>query len=235
MADYKQRSSASEYMDSAAAQGPDLSRALEELQYVNRFLGGIRASLKALQKAERSAPKKKLEILDIGTGAADIPAALVGWGRSTGRDVRVVGMDFNPFVCAWAARRVEDLPQVEVVQADVLNPPFDEGAFDYVHCAMFLHHFPQEEAARIVQTMYRLCRRGIIINDLHRHPVAFHAISWCTRLCSKSSMVQHDAPVSVLRGFRFADLEELGRLSGVGQLLIQRYWPFRFVALAAKE
>ena len=235
MVDYRWRSTAPEYMDGAAVKGPDMSRALEELQYVNRFLGGTRSSLKALTQAEEEAPKKKLEILDIGTGAADIPAAMVHWGRSHGREVRVVGVDFNPFVCSWALRQVEHLPQVGVVRGDVLNLPFGTGAFDYVHCAMFLHHFPQEEAAKIVRTMYGLCRRGIIINDLHRHPVAFHAISWITRLYSKSCMVQHDAPVSVLRGFRSADLEELGHLSGIGQFSIRRYWPFRFVLLAEKN
>ena len=235
MVDYRRRSNAAEYMDGAAVEGPDMSRALEELQYVNRYLGGTRSSLKALAQAEVGAPKKRLEILDLGTGAADIPAAMVQWGRSQEKVVRVVGVDFNPFVCSWAQRQVEHLPQVEVVRGDVLNLPFGAETFDYVHCAMFLHHFPQEEAARIVRTMYRLCRRGIIINDLHRHPVAFHAISWITRRWSKSSMVQHDAPVSVLRGFRWVELEELGHLSGICRFSIQRYWPFRFVLLALKN
>ena len=235
MVDYRRRSTAAEYMDGAAVEGPDMSRALEELQYVNRYLGGTRSSLKALAQAEVGAPKKRLEILDLGTGAADIPAAMVRWGLSQRRVVRVVGVDFNPFVCSWALRQVEHLPQVAVVRGDVFNLPFSAGAFDYVHCAMFLHHFPQEEAARIVRTMYRLCRRGIIINDLHRHPVAFHAISWITRRWSKSSMVQHDAPVSVLRGFRWVELEELGHLSGICRFSIQRYWPFRFVLLALKK
>lgn len=237
MVDYSRRSTEPEYMDGAAVEGPEMSRALEELQYVNRYLGGVRSSLKALAQAEAEAKetKKRLEILDLGTGAADIPAAMVQWGCSQGRVVRVVGVDFNPFVCSWAQRQVEHLSQVEVVRGDALNLPFGRKTFDYVHCAMFLHHFPQEEAARIVQTMYGLSRRGIIINDLHRHPVAFRAISWITRRWSKSSMVQHDAPVSVLRGFRSVDLEELAHLSGIARFSVRRYWPFRFVLLAPKS
>ncbi len=237
MVDYSHRSTEPEYMDGAAVEGPEMSRALEELQYVNRYLGGVRSSLKALAQAEAEAKetKKRLEILDLGTGAADIPAAMVQWGCSQGRVVRVVGVDFNPFVCSWAQRQVEHLSQVEVVRGDALNLPFGRKTFDYVHCAMFLHHFPQEEAARIVQTMYGLSRRGIIINDLHRHPVAFRAISWITRRWSKSSMVQHDAPVSVLRGFRSVDLEELAHLSGIARFSVRRYWPFRFVLLAPKS
>ncbi len=99
---------------------------------------------------------------------------------------------------------------------------------------MFLHHFPQGQAVRILQIMHRLCRRGIIVNDLHRHPAAYHAIKWCTQLLSGSTMVQHDAPVSVLRGFRRRELEELGQLSGVGRLEVERCWAFRFVATALK-
>jgi hypothetical protein len=47
-------------------------------------------------------------------------------------------------------------------------------------------------------------------------------------------MFQHDAPVSVLRGFKRPDWEELGHLSGIGHLRIKRRWPYRFVVTASK-
>ena len=235
MTGFSQRCEAPEYMDVASVRGPDLERALAELRHINRFLGGCSASLKGMETVLQPAENRTVEILDIGTGAADIPAALVPWARARGINVRIVAVDFNPAVCAWAAARTSHLPEVDVQQADVFDLPYVPGSFDCVHCAMFLHHFPQEDAARILRIMYDLSRSGIVVNDLHRHPFAFYSIQWITRCFSGSRMVRHDAPVSVLRGFRRPELEELGHLSGINHLSINRSWAFRFTATAVKS
>ena len=234
MVDYGQRSTAPEFMDEASASGPELQTALKELEYVNRYLGGISTTLRALQQCSNRGTRSPLTLLDLGTGAADIPRAIVQWARMRQLEVRVVAVDFNPAVCDWARQCTAAYPEIDVQQADIFDLPFDPGSFEYVHCALFLHHFPQEEATRIIRIMYMLCRTGIMINDLHRHPIAFHAITWLTKCLSRSPMVKHDAPISVLRGFKRPELVALGRLSGIPNLVIQRLWPFRFLATAHK-
>lgn len=234
MVDYRQRSTAPEFMDEASAAGPELLRALKELEYVNRFLGGIRITLRALERCLGDKTSSALTMLDLGTGAADIPRAVVRWARARRIDIRVVAVDFNPSVCAWARQHTADFPEIELQEANIFALPFAPESFDYVHCAMFLHHFPQHEAAAILRLMRALCRKSIIVNDLHRHPVAFHAITWLTRCLSHSPMVKHDAPISVLRGFQRPELAALGPLSGIHNLMIQRVWPFRFLVTAHK-
>jgi 2-polyprenyl-3-methyl-5-hydroxy-6-metoxy-1,4-benzoquinol methylase len=234
MVDYSQRSTAPEFMDEASVTGPELESALKELEYVNRYLGGIRVTLRALERCLRQDTPSALTILDLGTGAADIPRAIAQWARARQLNVRIVAVDFNASVCDWARQRTHAFPEVDLQEADVFALPFAPESFDYVHCALFLHHFPQQEASAILHLMYTLCRKGIIVNDLHRHPVAFHAITWITRCLSRSPMVKHDAPVSVLRGFQRPELIALGRLSGVSHLAIQRFWPFRFLVTAQK-
>lgn len=218
-------------MDEAVASGRDLERALGELGWINRFLGGCKATLDTFSQMESA---DRIEVLDIGTGAADIPMALVKWARARGVAIRVKAVDFNPAVCAWAARQAADFPEIEVRQGDVFALPFSPNSFDYVHCALFLHHFPQAEAARLLRLLFDLCRRGLVVNDLHRHPLSFYPVKWGTGLLSRSRMVQHDGPLSVLRGFTRGELEGLGRLSGV-PLDIQWHWAFRWVATAFKE
>jgi SAM-dependent methyltransferase len=238
MAEFSRRSQTPEYMDRADVAGADLARALEELTLVNRFLGGYRATLKTLEQMVEPASQVQqvgpLWILDLGTGAADIPIALVVWARRRKIPIHIVAVDFNFYTCAWAARRTAGYAEITVQQADVFALPYKLGAFDIVHCAMFLHHFAQAEAAVIVQIMYGLCRQGIIINDLQRHPLAYYAVSWGMPLLSKSSMVKHDAPVSVLRGFRRADLLDLALRSGLGPLKVKWRWAFRYVATLLK-
>lgn len=230
MVDWRRRGEGTEYMDGAGAAGEDLERALVELRWINRFLGGERATLNAFGQLGL---KGKVEVLDVGTGAADIPMALVKWGRSIGVQIRVVAVDFNPAVCAWAARHTAPFPEIEVRQGDAFALPFAPGSFDYVHSALFLHHFPQPAAARLLQLLFGLCRRGLVINDLHRHPLSFYPVKGGTALLSRSRMVQHDGPLSVLRGFVRGEVEELARQSGV-PLSLQWRWAFRWVMTASK-
>ncbi len=222
-------------MDEAAAAGEDLFYALRELELFNRFLGGQRASLKGLKYLLGGRRQDALQILDLGTGAGDIPASMVAWARANGLRLKIVAVDFNPRICAWAKERWSALGEVEFLQADVFHLPFAKESFDVVHSGMFLHHFAREEAAHLLCNMYALCRRGMIINDLHRHPFAYYSIKWLTRLFSRSAMVRHDAPLSVLRGFSETDLRELVVLGQLEKSAIKRRWAFRYVLTALKK
>ena len=230
MVDWGQRTQGAEYLDEAGASGEDLEQALVELAWINRMLGGVKATLSIFGQL---ALGKRVEILDLGTGAADIPVALVKWGRARGVEVRVVAVDFNPAVCAWVQRQTAAYPQIEIRQADVFSLDLPPGSFDFVHCALFLHHFPQAAAAQLLQRFYTWSRRGLIVNDLHRHPGAFYPVKWGTGLWSRSRMVQHDGPLSVLRGFSRGEVEELARLSEV-PLSLKWHWAFRWVMTAFK-
>lgn len=230
MVDWGRRTQGTEYMDEAGAAGADLERALVELRWINRFLGGTGATLNAFGQLGL---KGKVRVLDVGTGAGDIPVALVKWGRSIGVEMRVVVVDFNPAICTWARRQTAPFPEIEVLRADAFALPFALGSFDYVHSALFLHHFPQPTAARLLGLLFGLCRRGLIINDLHRHPLSFYPVKWGSVLWSRSRMVQHDGPLSVLRGFVRGELAELARQSGV-PLSLQWRWAFRWVMTASK-
>jgi len=94
---------------------------------------------------------------------------------------------------------------------------------------MFLHHFTQEESARILAGLGGLVREGIVVNDLHRHPVAYHAIRLLTRLFSQSRLVRNDAPLSVRRAFRAADLDDLRARCGFPRFRYRWRWAFRYL------
>lgn len=234
--DLTYRIHADEYMDHREAAGPDLDRALRELGAINRHLGGHRASIRALNRLTRDLPVgTQIRLLDVGSGGADLVEALIPWARRRRLRIRLVAADFNRETCALASRRISDLKgSVAVVAADAFELPFAPESFDFVHCALFLHHFATEEAARLLRLLFCLSRRGLVVNDLHRHPLSYRAVAWGTRLISRSAMVRHDGPISVRRGFRREELEELGGLAGFAWHLVERRWAFRFVATALK-
>ena len=70
---------------------------LRELRLVNRYLGDVRAILKHLATIAAARGRDRLTVLDVGTGSADIPAAIDGWARKRGMNVFITAVDVNPF------------------------------------------------------------------------------------------------------------------------------------------
>ena len=125
-------------------------------------------------------------------GACDVSEALL-------RDIqcRIVVLDLNGRGLKLAAKSWP-------VVGDALDLPFKDGTFDVVMASLFFHHLSNEACVRVLSQMWRIARRRVLVNDLHRHPVAYASIRALTAMFSKSRMVRHDGPVSVRRAFRLA-------------------------------
>ncbi|MBA4057205.1 MAG: SAM-dependent methyltransferase, partial [Marivirga sp.] len=70
-----------------------------------------------------------------------------------------------------------------------------------------------------------------IINDIHRHSLAYYSIRLLTKVFSKSSMVKFDAPLSVRRAFTKKELLEILNEAGIKKYTIQWKWAFRWQVL----
>ena len=75
-------------------------------------------------------------------------------------------------------------------------------------------------------------RKGIVINDLHRHWFAYHSIKVLTRFFSKSKMVRNDAAVSVKRSFRKNEIAKILFKSGIHGFDLSWHWAFRWKVVA---
>lgn len=237
MIDLSRRSPDPEIIDDPARVTPrDMRQTLRELELVNRWLGGQKACLDAarplVEEIGRSHPGRPVQILDIGSGGADIPAALVAWTKQHGWTIEVLAIDFNWEACRIARDATAHLSAVSVVQGDVFAPPVRPGSVDLVLCSAFLHHFSNEQIAALLGKLRPLARRAIIINDLERHRLAYWGIALLTRLFSRSAAVRHDGPLSVRKGFRRKDLDEILSLAGMTHARIDhQLWGFRWIVV----
>ena len=220
-----------ELLDQPGNAPAEVERALREIQWVNRRLAGWAVLRRHLPGIVESLPDRPVSILDLGAGSADLPRAMVSCGRSVGRMLRVTAVDHATDVVRFARRDCAGEPAVRIVQADLFHLPFAPGSFDVVTCSLFLHHFDPEEAVRLLRIMADQARHAVLINDLERHRIAYWGIRLLARLWSMGRLFRNDAPLSVLRAYRPAELRELLRSAGLPGIEVRRHFPFRMAAV----
>ncbi|MEX0747111.1 MAG: methyltransferase domain-containing protein [Rhodothermales bacterium] len=226
---------APEMMDDFSIGDRRLERALEELRWVNRFLGGYAAVRAELEPVLRRRRGGCLRVLDIGTGIADYPEAFVRWGDRAGVDVRVSAVDANPFTVEFASRRLsERLPdrlrqRIDIYSGNALQTNYADNSFDIVTASLFLHHLGDIDAVALLREMGRIAREGIVVNDLHRHILAYWSILGISRALPVSTMFRHDGPLSVRRAFSRNELEVLASEAGLIGARVRWRWAFRWV------
>ena len=228
-------------MDLPEAQGEDLHLALGELAWINRHLGGHRAFLFGLRShyPPGTAPQD-LTVLDVGCGGGDIVAPLRDWAANAGvQKLRIILLDFNGHtcrqICPPAGSGAEIDVQWIVLQADARNIPCRSGGVDIIHFGLFLHHFRQGDIVHFLRVALKSCRRGLIVNDLHASRLPYWVTRWGTRILCRSAMVPEDGPLSILRGFRRAELQTIA--TGVGQSWdrLRWIWPFRWLGVMSLD
>jgi len=205
-------------MDDLSRPEHEFAAAYRELKIINRTLGGVRAIERFLPPAKRGV---NLLMLDVAAGACDVSEALI-----EKLPCRIVTLDLN-------ARGLKLADKSWPVVGDALALPFRDGTFDVVMASLFFHHLSNDNCVQVLSQMWRIARRRILINDLHRHAVAYFSIRALTALFSKSRMVRHDGPVSVLRAFRSSELLDIARRAGV-PARVHRSFPYRLVLVADK-
>jgi len=214
---------------------PDrLRRSLGFLRLTNRFFGGEAVILGHMARFLRGRPPgTSISVLDVGSGLADIPAALVRWARARGVSLRVTALDRSPAVLAIARERSAAFPEVVVREGDFFELARSGETFDYVTSSLFLHHIPPGREVEALRGFDRLARRGVVVSDLSRGPAAFAGVWLLSRLAG-DEVVRHDGPLSVRRAFTPEDLSRSAERAGLEYLRVRRHPWFR-LSLAGEK
>jgi len=229
------RNLAPELMDDPQADRAELAAALRFLAFINRRLGGIAAVLRAFRRWAADWPAgETIRILDVGTGAGDIPLAIADWAARTGRRVHITALDRHETILSLARQRLGERADIELLSGDALKLTdlFDVDSFDYVHAGLLLHQLPDIEVMTVMRMMQRITRRGLIINDIVRSPITRLGIyPW---LPFMPSMVRHDALVSIPAAFTKREILDLARRVGLERLTYRKHLFYRFTLRSAK-
>jgi len=218
----ERREDAPELLDAPAHDPAVLAHSLAQVADVNRWLGGTRSVALALAGAFPGSGA--LHLLDIGTGAGDVPLAL---NRMLGRPVRWTTVDLHAQTAALAG--AAGLP---VARADGARLPFPAGAFDAALLTLTLHHFDGALRLRVLREAGRVAR-FVIVSDLRRSRVnLMGARLLAATLWRGNPLTRHDGPLSVLRAFTAAELLADARRAGLHEPGVRRRFFQRLVLTA---
>lgn len=216
-------------MDDLACSGEIVSQTLKELEFINKWLGGNAVTRDGLgMLIDRWPRDKTLHIADLGCGGGDMLRVIHGITTRLGITTKLTGIDANPEIINYARQNLKDIPEAEFLPLDIFSEAFRDLKFDIVIATLFFHHFRSDTLTQFLAGLRTKVNCGIVINDIHRHFLAYHSIRYLTAAFSKSDMVKHDAPVSVARAFSKDELIEILNKAGVQNYSIRWKWAFRW-------
>jgi ubiquinone/menaquinone biosynthesis C-methylase UbiE len=207
---------AAELLDGPLDDPDALAGNLRDLRRINRWLGGADLSRSGIEGL--AAQRAELTILDIGTGGADIPLALLAWAGRRGQHWTVVAIDSRPEILQAAARvnpAIARTDRLELRVADGRSLPYADRTFDVAHASLVLHHLGPDAAVELLREMARVARLGVVVNDLHRSRLGWVGAWLLGNLLTTNRYTRRDAPLSVRRAYRVGEMTALLEAAGL--------------------
>jgi ubiquinone/menaquinone biosynthesis C-methylase UbiE len=223
----------SEEIDDPSHSYDEIVRSMKDVARANRIFWGTHTVLSHLAQILADVDRvKPIRVLDVATGSADIPQAMISWAKRRGHNLSVTAVDNMPSMLKMAQ---EAAPDVALVQADALRLPFAQRTFDLAVCALAFHHLRFDQCVSLLRAMDRLTTRGFIVSDLRRDRLALLAIQSGMRLIRSHPFTRYDAPTSVRRAYTPREYEKMIALSGVRNMRIYSHGYVRIALVQNKS
>lgn len=220
--DFSRRADLPELMDEERLDPAIYAAVIADLARVNSITRARPPTLAWLKR--QTADLERFSVLDVGFGHGDMLRAIAAWAQGAGKRVRLVGIDLNP----------RSAPVARAASDPALNIDYRTGAAegiefqpDFIISSLVAHHMHDVELASFIRWMEGVSRRGWLINDLHRHPIAWAGFRVLAAVLRWHPIVAHDGALSVRRAFTRADWALLLERARV-QARVRWHVPFRW-------
>ena len=225
MIDYKKRSLQKEILDQENISFEDIAQNMKELDWINSHLGGHSITIDGFKKLAKD--KKSISVCEIGCGGGDNLNVLYNYCNKTNIAATFTGIDINKECIAFAKEK-SPIKNAQFIINNYKNVSFKNKP-DIIFSSLFCHHFTEKELVEMIKWMKENSIIGFLINDLHRHPIAYHFIKTTSAFFSKSYLVKNDAPLSILRGFKKSEWQDIFNKAGIQNFSIKWKWAFRYL------
>ncbi len=230
----KSRSHEKELLDDDHIPFADLLVNLAELKMVNALLGGHKVTCRGIDFfLDKLQGAQSLSIAEIGCGGGDNLFAIERYLDGKKQPFTLTGIDVKPECIKYA--QASSGSGISWICSDYRTVEWPGEKPDIIFSSLFCHHFTDEELIIQLQWLKENSRMGFFINDLHRHPVAYHSIKLISRIFSRSYLLRNDAPLSVKRAFIKSDWTKILSGAGIQQYALNWRWAFRYLICVHNE
>lgn len=222
-------------MDDLSLCGDELLANLDELEKLNAWFGSNKLLLRSLNRIYTTHAaifrSRNIVIGDLGCGGGDLLRMINQWATAKGITVELIGIDANPFMIEYAAKKSRAFPAIRYQQLDIFAPEFERLQFDIVTINSICHHFDNASIIALLGNIERQTRVAIVINDLHRHWISYFAFKCLSSIFRFSQLAQHDGALSILRAFQRQELANLLHAANIKSYQLHWRWAFRWEAI----
>ena len=235
MVDFTQRSTEIEIMDTYSGTTKELDIILQDINRVNRMLGGFNITLNAVFKLLTLEDKKSYTILDMGCAEGTMLRKLALEARKRNIPLTLIGVDLNKQGLELATYYSKEYPEITYLEADILTADFSLYTIDVVMTTLTLHHFTDEGVVQFVNQFNSLASLGVVINDLERNPVAYYLFKAFSFFFIRTDIAKKDGLLSIRRAFKKNDLMGYAAQVKKASHQIVWKWAFRYVWVLKKK
>jgi ubiquinone/menaquinone biosynthesis C-methylase UbiE len=226
MVNLSARSTTLELIDGPIDSPRELEESFRDIALINRAFGGTAVARFALRALT---PRT---LLDVGTGLADIPYAILQASCRRNRALSITCLDNNETLVEIARKRYAGDAGIAFVHGDGTALPFDDGAFDVAMCNLAFHHFDPAAAIVLLRELRRVSSVTPIVTDLSRSQLSLLAAWTFSRLFTDNRLTRNDAPLSARRAYTRTEAVELARSAG---WRAPRTESFRFIRMVLRD
>lgn len=233
--DFSQRCYEPEKMDGDDFSELEYVRCLSEIERVNNFMGVNSSILKSLFGLGLK-EMKEVSLLEVGSGNGGFLRFFEHWARKNGVKTKLIGVDLHPWAEKIAQGQLEKDSKIEFLTQDVFEFSHDIN-IDFITSSFVTHHMKNEEVIKLICWMNKRARKGWVINDIHRHHLAYRGAQLLMRLLGCGPMTSYDGPLSVRRAFVREDWRQMLSKCKESNWSYGIRWqfPFKYLVLGHKN
>lgn len=224
----KERSNEQELIDIGPTQYSleEYEECLKQLGRIGKFLGGDRATFHAIDRMIQ--PPQT--ILDVGCGGGAFTMELA----KRYPQARVTGMDISEQAISYANKQLANQPALTNLSFQLADKPtldYSPHQFDLVTATLVCHHLTDEELITFLRQSVHVAKSAVILNDLHRHPMASAGFAIIAPLLFRNRLIWHDGLLSIKRSFKRSDWMRYLKAADIDpkRVSLTWHWPFRWI------
>jgi 2-polyprenyl-3-methyl-5-hydroxy-6-metoxy-1,4-benzoquinol methylase len=190
---------------------------------VNKLLGCFHGTVKLLKHCSPNS-----HILDVGCGAGLFILNLSRHFPS----MTFEGVDISAEAINMAEKeKLTFNANTSRISFNLMPEPklsFGENSVDVILANMVCHHLTNEEIVEFFKQALKISRHQVIINDLHRNPIAYWFYKIFSPIIFRDKLITHDGLISIKRSFVRKDFIKLLKRAEVLHYKIEWCFPFRW-------